>query len=434
MKLRRNAFYVFLVVIGLSLAAGCGLSSGSSSSGAGIQPVVDIAAGVRNGDGLYVYRNILNSLTQGRQPDAIVGKDGPDSGMYRTVEIWQGRLFGGQVYNDRIHIWNDVTTLADGQAPDVVLDGGERVNKPSDLFVFAGDLYVCSQDNNEVLIFRDVTTLATDDQPDVILSTVATAGGPIGVGENPLDRPSGLTVTSHALYVVSKYNDMVCIYRDPLALATGDGPDVVLRGNPGGAPLGEATAITVGDSFLHRPIRCWVRDNTLYVNTRDYRDGETINAYMPADGLVDDQAPTYLLGGPSIPDGNMPLCVEKVGDRLFVGTRDWPTGLVAFDAPMWTGKPPDVWAIGEGQGGQSKLIGDIELSVADSGPNTQLIQGMGEIHELVYAGGTLFGTCDQFDGLFGYFDPANMEVDQQPDFLLWWPGMQEPHCLTAVQR
>ena len=95
----------------------------------------------------------------------------------------------------------------------MVLDSGSNIDKPSDLQVHNNDLYVVSQDANEVLIFRDVTTLASGDPPDVVLSN--------------FDRPVGLAVTNGALYVGDD-DPEVLVFNNPASLVTGDTADVTL--------------------------------------------------------------------------------------------------------------------------------------------------------------------------------------------------------------
>ena len=353
--------------------------------------IIDLAVGDRDANAVYIYYDVRNAAPVGQAPDVIL--DNAGSGIFgpRTLDIADNRLFVGNLGNPwapddgSVTVYNDFLNLTNGNAPGVTLDNaGSGIDKPSDLQVYGGDLYVCDQDDDEVLIFRDVTTLTDGQAPDVTLDKA----------NSLVDRPVGLAVTATALYVANRNSDTVTIYSDPANIADGSTP----------AP---GVTLNAEDSLLGRPTRLFVLDNVLYVCNQQ---GSTVSAYSPADGLTDNQAPDFVLGGPS--GLEFPHAVALVGDRLFVGNRNWwgAYGVSGFDNPA---------ALVDGN------ASDVVLS------NLVQISGCPEIEALF---GSLWVVSNDFAGVYGYLDAASIVTDQPADIVVWDVTMVWPSCLTVSGR
>jgi len=347
---------------------------------------LDLAVGDGHLQGrIYVYYDVRNADPFGQEPDAILDYAGSGIDDVRTLDIADNRLFAGNTDSHTVVVFNDFLNLTDGQAPDVILDSapspaGSGIQKPSDLQVYEGDLYVCSQNNNTVRIFRDVSTLTDSQEPDVVLDDVGSG----------LNGPVGLAVTADALYVACKVGDEVRIFDDPATLTSGQSADVVLN---------------YDDSRVNEPVRVYVLENVLYVCNQG---GASVTAYSPAEALSTNQAPDFVLVGPSLIDD--PGAVTLADNRLFVGNAgpDVP-GLVGFDGPatLVSGNLPDV-AIG--------------MPIIVRAPEVEGVLG------------SLWATVRASRYVAGYLDAASMVSGQEPDIILFHPSMYDLVPLVVRER
>lgn len=434
-----------LLVIGaLALMGGCG----GGSTPAGPKPIVDVAISSGeitssweyNHDAVFVWLDILNNPAQGRAPDVLLDLS-DERNPYevpRYVRIYGDQLFVLSTHrnssNGAILIWNDFRNIEGNPEPDIVLSGGSGMYHPNYMQVFEDDLYVSNERANEVLIFRDVLTLESEAEPDVVLGDNA----PMlqaAVGKQPdtrevvevwdgLYEPNGLVVTEHALYVTSHGYNQVVIWNDPALLETGAMPSVIL-GDPGSEA---STRALLGGSLLAGVKHCFLEDNVLYVTCtrRDTGSANGVWAFSPADNLTNFQVPDYILGGPIFE--NYPMCVRTGGGRLWVGLADYQTGLMGWDLTPATGDLPQVELMTEVYGGYSEFT---PPWTPEQGAYTFVTR---RVHDFVTVAGGLIGISWQYGAAFGYLDASAITTDTPPDYLIWWPGLDEVRSVDAVVR
>ena len=427
---------VLLTFTTLPMLGGCG--SGSSSTGP--RPVVDIATATGYGYSdnqawVFVWLNALNGLGAGQSPD-IAMEIGDYIGYderVRYVRMHGEQLFvlatrSGSGYG-RILIWNAFRAIVGAPPPDIVLDQSSSLSHPNYMAVFDGDLYVTSRNNHRCYIFRDIATdVNSYDSPDVELgylggvpATAATVGG-------ELSEPNAVAVNASAIYVTSVGTNEVFVYHDPATVQSGDAPDVIL-GNGAPPPLtseGPQYAF-VGSNFTGVK-HCFLAGNTLYVTCIERNSGSDngVWGFSPANALTNYQAPDFILGGPGF--DNYPMCVRTGGGKLWVGLRDYETGLMGFSNPPYTGAAPLVELFAEGFFGNNAPA---TPWTPEQGPAAFI---PGHVDEFVSIAGGLIGAGYRDDALFGYLDAASVQTNQVPDYVLWWPGLNDPRTVDAVQR
>jgi len=373
--MRKRSLVLFVCVAALAACS----SGGDGFLWPPASGTIDLAAGDRDSDRVYIYYDILAGAAFGRQPDVILDQAGSGIDQPRSIDIANNRLFVANLEADTVTIWDDFLGLTNGQAPDVTLDsGGSLLDKPSDIRVHNNDLYVANQDSNEVFIFRDVSTLSDGDAPDVMLDSTGSL----------IDDPIGLEVTDDALYVTNNDNGTVTVYDDPGTLVTGQAPDVVLF-------------------VFEDPRRVFVFNNVLYVTTDDPQQGLLL-AFSPANALTTFQAPDFRLGAPlKLVDD--PMAVTEVAGRLFVSNKDDDVpGVIGFNNPatLTTSSEPSVL---------------LPIPVVD-------------VEELENAGGGLWGISDDFGFIWGYTNPSAIRTGDQPDITFFHPTMVQLKALRAVTR
>jgi hypothetical protein len=258
----------------------------------------------------------------------------------------------------------------------------ERIDKPSDVVFYKGDLYVCSQDNDTLRVFRDVSTLTSSDAPDVTLDNAGSG----------LDNPVGMAIVDDILFVTSRDNDTVRIFNDVATLADGDAPDVVLD-NAG--------------SLLEEPLRPYVFENALHVAS-DAPGNGTVTAFSPADGLSNNQAPNFVLDPSSFLDD--PIAATVVGGRLFISNNDEDTfGIVAYEDPgsIASGDLPDIVLDKPVQDGIAEMAGIL---------------------------GSLFYITDDFQAVHCFLNAAKIASGQLPDLILSDVNLTDPQSLVVRER
>ena len=153
---------------------------------------------------------------------------------------------------------------------------------------------------------------------------------------------------------------------------------------------------------------CTVDGDTLYVSEFD---GEDVSAFGPIPTLVSGQFPLWTLGGPSLLD--QPRRAVVAGNRVWIANRfdadigadDF--GLFGFETPVTTAQSPDV----------------------------RLSTPFEEVHDLVGAGGYVWGASVQFDYAFVITDPATRATGENtPTFSYFDPRIQQAHAVFARVR
>lgn len=413
--------FALVLLAALPLMSACGSSSGP---GATPLPVIDLAVGSRHDQQVHVWLDALNNNGLGSPPAVAL-----DLTQYRSTgeRVRYVRVYGEQLfvisterdqYGGAVLIYNDFRNIVGNPPPDVVLDSASDVRHPNYMAIHDGDLYVSSRWNSSIKIFRDVTTLSSGDAADVSIT-------------NGIRYPNCVAVTDHALYVVNPgYTgesaqgfDNVLVFNNPKLLASGASADVTL-GEP---PLMAVPNATLLGSQFAGTKHCFVQNNVLYVTCVDRGEshGNGVWGFSPADGLTDYQAPDFVTGGPVF--DNYPMCVRETGGRLWVGTQDYTTGLMGFGFPVQTGALPEIELMEE-------LYYDSAPTIPWTPEQGRFTFVPGHVEEFDTIGNIMIGVSRYNDAVFGYYDASSVQTNQAPDFLLWWPGLDEPITLDAVAR
>ena len=134
-------------------------------------------------------------------------------------------------------------------------------------------------------------------------------------------------------------------------------------------------------------------------------------AFTPANALVSGQLPSVVLGGPSLLD--RPRRVASVGGKLWVGNRfdadigNDDFGLFGFSLPLSTGQAPSV-----------RLTTPIE-----------------EPHDLLEAGGAIFGNSMRFNFAFVFKSPGSLTTgNNSPSLSFFDPRVDQPIGMAAKAR
>lgn len=424
-----------VVLLAIPFATGCGSSSVTPTA----TPVLDLAVG--NGDydnednRVFVWLDALNNPAIGRVPDVLLE---PEDELEYSQRVRYVRMAGEQLfvlatsnnyYSGQIMIWNDFRNIEGNPSPDITLghyDSG--LSHPNYMAIHDGDLYVSNRGYNEVLIFRDVLTLEDGDEPDVILGNDDLLRVQPPNGEHHyLSGPNGLAVSDTGLYVSLQDSNKVFVYWDPKTVETGDQPDVVL-GNPEPEEPQDPQVqpLFTGSQFAGVK-HCFLEGNTLYVTCTRRRDGQAngVWAFSPANALTNYQAPDWIVGGPGYDD--YPMCVRVGGGRLWVSTRDYQTGLLGYDLPVAAGQLPDIALM-------DQFFGDSAFQEPWDPEQGRFTFIPGHVDEFVTPAGGLVGVSRRSDAVFGYLDAASATTNQAPDYVLWFPGMQNLYTIDAVVR
>jgi hypothetical protein len=349
--------------------------------------VVDLAMADAGTELVYVYRDVLSAWSSGTQADAILDSTGSGISAPNSVSLDGGWLAVGNMGNDTVTIYSDVTGLVDGAEPTVTLNNaGSGIDDPRDLQVAGGDVYVACEANDSIRIYRDVTTLSDGDAADAVLDAA-------GSGVN---GPAGLLAANDVLYVANAGNDTVTVYENASSLA--------------GAVEAAAT-LDAAVSRIDNPIDVSVINNVLYVsNLSGGVATNTVTAYSPADVLTDGQAPDFVLGGPS--GLVQPTSVAGTGSRIFVGNSGvgYRLGIVGFSGPttLVSGNPPSLTL----------------------GPAVQL-EGCPEVVNLL---GSMWTISQSFPGIYGYRYAAGIGTDDAADVTLYDADMTTPSSITVAAR
>ncbi|HYW05247.1 MAG TPA: NHL repeat-containing protein [Gammaproteobacteria bacterium] len=179
----------------------------------------------------------LTSNAAGCGASAMTGPSG--------VTIAGGKLIVADTGNNRVLIWNDVTSLTTGKAPDVVLgqpdlsscqanQGGNpsaaTLSGPTAVWSDGTRLIVADSGNNRVLIWNDISaiTSSNDDEPaNVVVGQPDMTSTAAGASQTLMNDPKGVDGFGGGLFVADTGNNRVLIFNSTPA-SNGAGASVVL--------------------------------------------------------------------------------------------------------------------------------------------------------------------------------------------------------------
>lgn len=354
-----------LSVLAIAAFAWTGCSSNSNSAGnviaaggtcgglgsTGFSGTSDIAVGDDVNDVVALFLDVLNNPDTNDSPgvvppaaDVVLDNTGSGIDAPNVVYMHSDAATGNDLYvgnfggGGSIAIFRDYLGLADGAAPDVVLDGTADIVVPADILVTANDQLVVADGSaltsccanyttsgeDEVIVFADASAIAADVAPDLILDN----------GTSLIDNPISIAVAANSdgnrndLFVAMAANTggnpLVTVYEDLDTLVTNGvavAPDAALNEDTSFLDLG-STALKVH-----------VYNNNLYVGVESSGTsvGTEVFIFEGADSLTDDQLPdAVLFGNDSYVDWPSTLATSTTvtgTDLLFVGDLNYDVGV-----------------------------------------------------------------------------------------------------------
>ena len=202
-----------------------------------------------------------------------------------SVFILGQRLFVGDKNNDRVMIWNDLSTAVNGQDADIVLGQANFVsrsnaitasnlNDPEAIHSDGTHLFVADYTNNRVLIWDDVNNLSSGLAADRVLGQADFASATAqAASASSLRSPSGIFATGSKLIVSQLLsNSRVSIFNydsvlDPFV--DGEDADYVL----GRSNLTSSTNLARDAGGIGNPFSPFVDEDKLYVPDSNNRIG-----------------------------------------------------------------------------------------------------------------------------------------------------------------
>lgn len=191
-----------------------------------------------------------------------------------------GKVIVANTGHNRIHIWNNIDTLATGDAADIVLGDSicnsgvtaDKMDWPTGVWSDDTKLVVVDTNNSRVLIWNTFPT--TNHAPaNVVLGQTQMDTNTTGATRNKMQFPWGLTSDGTKLFVSEPFNHRVLIWNS-IPTTNGADADVVLGqgsftgkdendDDQDGSSDGPPTART-----LNFPAHIHYRDGKLYVTDR----------------------------------------------------------------------------------------------------------------------------------------------------------------------
>lgn len=348
MQIFKTKGLVYAALLMLPIAAfstGCSSSTNSGSGGQSFpQSIVDLAVGDDGNDNVLLYFDILasddtnpsGSSTGAVPPSPDVTLDNAGSGIVDPFAMVMtatgnttGDLYIASRASDDVRIFRDYRSLADGAAPDVVLDfATAAIDDPNDMKMsLAKDLIVANGANNTVGIFRTADAIAANQAPDVSLDNATSL----------VSNPQALAIAEDAttgglsdLYVGNaNATNTVLIFRDLSSLTSSQAPDAVLN----------ATSFLnsgVGVTSLYVD----VTDDLLFVAGDDSNNG-AVFVFSDASTLSTSDLPSAVLfGNDAYIDTPYAVLAIPETSTLLVGNANFNVG-VCTDAPGLVGFFPD---------------------------------------------------------------------------------------------
>jgi len=221
------------------------------------------------------------------QPNFTTSNSGTSQNEFSQpsgVVLIGNRLVVADGLNNRLMIWNDVTTLTNNQAADLVLGQPDFVSsgagvaagefdRPGYLSTDGTSLTVTDQTNNRVLVYSTLPVVSGVIAPDF---TVADTGAP---DFSPLSNPRGAHFDGNVLSIADGSNNRVLLYTG--GLADLDADFVV------GQPDFTSTGTGVNPDQLSQPYDAFMSGTDLFVadknNARVTRYLDPINTDLVAD-------------------------------------------------------------------------------------------------------------------------------------------------------
>lgn len=235
-------------------------------------PVPDVILGQADAFSTLANRGGVASLSTMSAPEGVA-TDGT-------------RLLVSDTGNNRLLMFDDLSTLVTGDAADRVLgqsgvgtvtanNGGlsaASLDSPTALWIDGTALYVCDRDNHRVLLFEDITALPTPAgaSADRVFGQADFASNQANHGDelraDTLFAPGGVLVVDDALFVSDTGNHRVLVWRpiptgngasatevigqSSFVSSTGSASTAGLRGPRG--LTSDGTALCIADSGNHR--------------------------------------------------------------------------------------------------------------------------------------------------------------------------------------
>lgn len=351
---------------------------------------VDVLVSDKSADKIFVYYDVRNGDSFKTDADVVlgnpVGSGDVDTDEPVRLEINGTRLFVLQPRSDRIHVYNNYTSLVDNQAPDIVLtsSNGSEINSPTNIEILGDTLFVTDSGDDEILIFNNISTdLATGVAPD------ETIGG--------FSNLRDITIANDTLYAVDSGNKQVDVFNGASSLTSASTSDF---------------SITTDTVFFDNPKNVEVLDGALLVTERSidvvfsFKDAATLTASSAADsllGFIDDDE------GNNTADAINSMCIQS--DRLFLGSRDGNIGISVFGLPSTLATVPTATAV-----------------LRD---NEELVE---RAEGIACGNGSLFYASRDFGYAGVYNDAAAVVTGQIPDIVLFDTEMIDVRDVVAVER
>lgn len=254
--------------------------------------------------GVYIFRNYL-TLADGDTADAHLDGTSTPAGPINIqhLAIENDILVAGTYYcnsdcanNPGVFIWDNASTITDGQAPDVHLNQvttglpATNFDDISDVELLNGRMFVSNWNGNNgfpcVAIWNNVRDLISGGAaaPDEILTDDG----------NFLDRGDGckqLAVANDTLYVSGGDTNIFYVFNNASTMDSASLPDVVVAG------CGDVNTDT--NCLINAPADFLVSNNTLLIANHNYNntpnDSPGVVGYYPADALFNTQVPILKL-------------------------------------------------------------------------------------------------------------------------------------------
>ncbi|HYW93755.1 MAG TPA: NHL repeat-containing protein [Gammaproteobacteria bacterium] len=190
--------------------------------------------------------NASATLALGQQNLTTSASACDSTGMHnpRGVAIAGGKVIVADSGNNRVLIWNDVTSLVSGQAPNEILGqtapgscsanqgntspSAKTLSDPTSVWSNGTELIVADSGNNRVLIWNDISAISSNDvAADVVVGQPDMTSGSPGASQTLMNDPKGVDGYGGGLYVADTGNNRVLIF-DSRPASNDAAADIVL--------------------------------------------------------------------------------------------------------------------------------------------------------------------------------------------------------------
>jgi len=253
--------------------------------------------------------------------------------------------------NNRILIWNDITTLTNFKPADVVIGqpdfttnawnyGGlsakSLASSESQLETDGTKLIVADRGNNRVLIWNTVPT--SNFQPaNVVVGQPNFTTNSTGTTNDKMNNPFGVKVSGTKLIVTDDLNHRVLIFNS-IPSSNGASANIV---------LGTTASAGTAANKMNYPSTSWVENNRLFVTDAG---NNRVLIWNNFSGLVSGQSADVVLGQTDFVTGSggtsqlklaNPLCVRVVAGKLLVSDSNNHRVMVWNSLPTTNGQLAD---------------------------------------------------------------------------------------------